>query len=346
MITKTKTYNINENFSIIELPGRIAMGIGSVGYFFTKKPLFDLVLALNCKLFPKMLNRYLKHANESEILIFEGCWHFPLVQELKASNEKLIVYDARNVEYLLKKQVYSGIYKKLLLPKLFLLEKALCERSELVLVTCKEEKERFIELYSLNSRKVEVFPPGIVLPQNKKIPEKKSVIFIGGAYFANFEAAKFISTKLALELPEFKFRIVGRCSMGLKNLPSNVEVYGVVSEKEKDRLLRTSEIAINPITHGAGINVKMLEYMGYGMPIITTKLGSRGIVSERRAFLLAEINKFPESIKYLSRDPKLMEELSLAARETIRDNYLWERVLEGLSDLLMRKYQEKQNHEN
>ncbi|MBU4501647.1 MAG: glycosyltransferase family 4 protein, partial [Nanoarchaeota archaeon] len=264
-ITRFRKHRINKNFSIIEIPGIMTSGMGALGYFLTKKPLFDPFVAWTCTKSPHLLKHYLREVENADILVFEGCWHYQLIDKVKDKNKKLIVYDAHNVEYLLKRQVYSGIFRKLL-PKIFELEKKTCIESDIILATCEKEKEMFIKLYEINSGKVHVIPNCVALPEKDGKTDEKTILFIGGAYFANFEAVRFINETLAKALPDFVFRIVGRAGMGTKNKKKNVEVYGMVSEEKKDELLRSSEIAINPILHGAGMNVKMLEYMAYGLP--------------------------------------------------------------------------------
>lgn len=338
MIKRFKKYKINENFYIMEITGRTQMGIGALGYFLTKKPLFDLVLAMSCEMFPKTVKTYFRHANESDILVFEGCWYYPLLKHVKNRDKKLVVYDARNVEYLLKRQAYTGVYRKLL-PKLFELENGLCSESDVILATCEAEKEKFTKLYSLNKNKITVTQPGMILPKEGRYPEKRTVLFIGGAYFANFEAARFINEKLAKALPDFVFRVVGRAGMGIKNRQKNVKIYGMVSEKEKDKLLRSSEIAINPILHGAGMNVKMLEYMAYGLPVVTTGLGARGF--DERPFVVSDLENFDESIKKLSENHELKQEISEIARDVIKKKYEWSAVTKGISKLFMKGLRKK-----
>ncbi|MEW6069737.1 MAG: glycosyltransferase family 4 protein, partial [Candidatus Thermoplasmatota archaeon] len=340
-ITKFKHYRFSDSFEALEIPGLFSTAVGALGYFLTRKPILDLVIASSCKYSLRLLKEYVKHADKSQVLIFEGCWHYPLLKKIEERSRKLVVYDAHNVEYILKEQAYTGFWVELL-PKIFELERALCNTSDIIFATCKEEKEMFIKLYKLDASKIYTVPHGITLPHlDREKKEERTALFIGGAYFANFEAAQFINNVLAEKLPEFKFKIVGRCCMAVKKSQKNVELCGVISEQEKDKLLKTSELAINPILYGAGINVKMLEYMAYGMPIVTTTLGARGIECDKRPFLVSELDNFAESIKLLSDDKELAEELSRNAKETILRKYEWSKVTEGVSELLIKKYREK-----
>lgn len=339
LITRYRKYNINKNFDIIEIPDLIPIAIGTLGYFVTKKPLFDPILAFTCRYSPRLLKHYIKNAEESKILIFEGCWHTNLLDKIDIGN-KLIIYDARNVEYLLKKQAYDGIFKKKILPKIFDLEKKLCTKSDILLATCKEEKEKFVDLYKLNESKVYVTQPGINLPKMGRKIRNKTVLFMGGAYFANFEAVDFIIKNLAKSLPEFTFRIVGRAGMNIeRKLPKNVEIHGFISEEKKDEILRTSEIAINPIIHGAGVNVKMLEYMAYGLPIITSRLGARGI--KGKPFVISDLNGFAVSIQKLSSDLDMMKKLGSKSRDVIKKNYTWPAVTKNISEIFLSNLKKK-----
>lgn len=338
-ITQYRKHQITDTFNIIEIPGMVASIIGAVGFAITNQPLFDPIVAWISTKSPQLVKNYMRFANDADILFFEGCWHYPLIKYIRNRDKKLIVYDAHNVEYLLKKQVYKGIFSDVLLPKIFALERQICRDSDIILATCENEKKAFIELYDVNAECLFVIPNCVEVPKDKRNVIEKTILFIGGAYFANFEAVRYVNDILAKKLPDFTFRIVGRAGMVIKKPQPNVEIYGLVSEKKKNELLQSSEIAINPIIHGAGINVKMLEYLAYGIPVITTPLGARGFSSY--PFIVSDLNEFAENIVNLSHNSDLKTRLSKNGRELIKKNYdyhvIGNRVYEILTNEIKRK---------
>ena len=46
---------------------------------------------------------------------------------------------------------------------------------------------------------------------------------------------------------------------------------------DKIRQLRTCTVAPNPLFSGAGTNLKMLDYMAAGAPIVASPVGARGL---------------------------------------------------------------------
>ena len=60
----------------------------------------------------------------------------------------------------------------------------------------------------------------------------------------------------------------------------------------------TSDIGLNPVLAGSGSNLKLCEYIAYGIPVITTVHGNRGFGFKDKAHLLvAEISEFPHMLR-------------------------------------------------
>lgn len=87
------------------------------------------------------------------------------------------------------------------------------------------------------------------------IDGKPTVIFMGSWHGPNIEAVEKI-IDYADALPSVTFLIVG--SVGLKftaiepATPKNIVFIGVVDEKEKQILLASADLAINPMSSGSG----------------------------------------------------------------------------------------------
>jgi glycosyltransferase involved in cell wall biosynthesis len=95
------------------------------------------------------------------------------------------------------------------------------------------------------------------------------------------------------------------------------------------------------MTMGSGTNLKMLEYMAAGVPVISSPLGARGLgVEHGKHGVICEIDEFPLEIKRLRDDPALIVFRTAAARNLVEGSYDWglvarkfERELEGLLEL-------------
>jgi hypothetical protein len=78
---------------------------------------------------------------------------------------------------------------------------------------------------------------------------------------------------MAQAMPECDFALIGMDSSALPDLPSNVEVHGVLSRAEYEPILARSDAAIGTLAlHRKGMNesppLKVREYLAYGLPVI------------------------------------------------------------------------------
>ena len=105
-------------------------------------------------------------------------------------------------------------------------------------------------------------------------------------------------------------------------LPSNVHFLGVVSDELLHTLLKAADVALNPVEFGSGTNVKLLQYMAAGLPIVTTAVGARGI-EQIEAFCLAERKGFAARISAILSNKVLREQLGSSARQTAVQHYDW-----------------------
>ena len=157
---------------------------------------------------------------------------------------------------------------------------------------------------------------------------------MGSWHQPNLEACEEI-LHIALKCPDVKFLLMGSQCEYFRNrkLPANVGLLGIVNEKVKADVFQTVDFALNPMTSGSGTNLKMFEYMASGIPVITTKFGTRGM-EEKESFLIAEIEDMPEIIQEF--DLTQMEEKCKKGREYVVREYDWKNI-----SVLIRKEIEK-----
>lgn len=102
-------------------------------------------------------------------------------------------------------------------------------------------------------------------------------IFVGSWHPPNLDAVEMI-IDFAPACPDIMFLVAGsQCDYFRgRELPRNIVMRGPVSEVELSLLLRTADIALNPMRLGAGTNLKILEYFAAGVPVVSTAVGARG----------------------------------------------------------------------
>lgn len=260
----------------------------------------------------------------------------------KYIGDKKIIYEAQDVEFILKKRMLPNTHlTKVLLQQVFDIEKECCENSTLIMTCSYEDKVTLHNLYGISMDKIIVVPNGVDCDEtyytsveqrleSKKrlgLEEEKLALFMGSWHNPNLEACEDIF-KIAPNCPDVKFLIMGsQCSYfnNKKDIPSNVGFLGLVSEDIKNRFFSVVDIALNPMTSGSGTNLKMFDYMSAGIPVITTEFGSRGI-DNKKIFLISEIDQMAKTInEFELQDHMVMIE---NARKYVEQTFDW-KVIAG-----------------
>jgi len=295
--------------------------------------------------------RHVLNSQATDILVCSHPWSN---RSISKSNGKLLIYDAHNCEYRLMGQIVKkNVLKHLVLKQVKDTERDLCRRSDLILVCSAKEREEFINLYNIPPSKFVIVPNGTDVKKRNPAGraafrkkhsiscEDKVVIFVGEHYKPNIEAAEFIVNKLAVALPEFKFLVVGGVSTAFsaENIQSNIKLLGRVSDKDLEVALKASDIAVNPMFSGSGINIKMLDYMSSGLPVVTTKCGARGIeIFTWEPMIISDSDKFAENIKRLAADHELRKRMSEDSRSLVAEYYDWKKISAKMQESIMEKF--------
>ncbi|HEY3638477.1 MAG TPA: glycosyltransferase [Rhizomicrobium sp.] len=310
---------------------------------------------------PDYVDAARKAALEADVVVFSHPWIYPLVRDVLDRSRQLIVYDAHNVEGLLRMELLDdGGAGTDIVREVIRIERELCQAADLILACSHEDRAAFNRLYGVAFDRMRVFANGTftanIIPAT---PERKAAaraslklgpspvaFFIGSNYVPNAQAARFIADKLCPALPHILFVVAGGVSESLADapMPFNLRSAGSVSEDVKKLWLQASDVAINPMFGGSGTNIKMLDYMAAGLPIVTTHVGARGIVTGERAFVAVESGNFAESVRALVDEPVRMADLSKAARTQVEMLFSWERISAELG-VLLRRHAEKHNAE-
>ncbi len=282
----------------------------------------------------------IRHITGDSILVLaEHVYTWRIVK--KACPNKPIWYRANNVEYDYKKNLYKDKYfKESYLQFLYDFEKECCVNCEKVLTVSQLEADRFIELYntpaSIQDKFMNIksgYDTDSVVPV---YPSARKAYGDGyeyhGLYIASatknaFEAAKYC-VELAKAYDDIKIFVVGSVYSLLEKeegIPSNVEVMGIVSDETKEELLCTCDFAMNLMESGAGINIKMFEYFAYGIPVIATEYGARGIdIENGRDCIITTPGKYKEDIRtFLESGKECKDLLAKNARRMLEDVYSW-----------------------
>ncbi len=287
--------------------------------------------SLTCAYSGEQLNNYHRYYlnlyKEVDIIIHES--PFMLNYDLFFGiDNKPRIYNSYNIEYNLLSQIYKNINAKEHLEYIFQLEKRLVEQSSLVFATSSEEKEKFQDLYNVSESKIKIAED--FLKRKEKI-KRKTAFFIGSGHPPNTEAVHFIINNLADKCSDVTFLIAGTCCNGIDSKKVNVKLLGMVDEDEKKTLFQTSDIAINPMFSGAGTNLKTLEYLSMGIPMISTDVGARGIdIEDGKHFILATQSDFSQKLNELMTQSETKDMLSNESKKYINEHFNWKSIAKNI----------------
>lgn len=108
--------------------------------------------------------------------------------------------------------------------------------------------------------------------------DRFTVLFVGSWHGPNLEAARAVFAA-AEELPDAHVVVVGSVGSALaaEATPPNVDLTGPVHEGFLHAVFALADVAVNPMLTGSGTNLKMLEYAGAGIPLVSSDFGARGL---------------------------------------------------------------------
>lgn len=259
----------------------------------------------------KLLRRkYISDARRSisasDIVVFEGPWQYRLFKD--HLDGKIVILDAHNVESALRKGNKWEAHT-------FELEKEIANRADLIITVSKVDYALMLSEYGPEESRVLLIPEGIPHYATKwKGTDSRDIVFIGSAYLPNILAVKRI-IEFASKLPEFEFKIIGNVKSAIRKrgIPSNVKFLGSLDEQAKSMELCNALMAINPVEVGSGRNYKMNDYIGHGVPIVTTSIGTRGFEDAvTSSMFISTIEEFPDKIASIAKSPELMKKASEA----------------------------------
>jgi glycosyltransferase involved in cell wall biosynthesis len=292
-------------------------------------------------------------AEAADVVVFSHPWVYPLVRDRLDSGRQLIVYDAHNVEGLLRVELLDdGGVGTAVAREAVRVEFELCHAARLILACSHDDRAAFIRLYGVAPERIRVVANGaftttltpptadekVAARQALGVDSRPMGLFIGSNYGPNVDAAQFIASRLAPALPNVQFVVAGGAGEALTNGAANLRRTGPISEADKKRWLHAADLGINPMFGGSGTNIKMFDYMAAGLPVVSTAIGARGVISDGENLEIAEGSAFAAQISATLADNDGARRMGEAARRCAEQSYSWERISGNLGVLLERSH--------
>ncbi len=120
-------------------------------------------------------------------------------------------------------------------------------------------------------------PPQASLEQGSE--NRHRILFLGSMNPNNARALRWLVSRVwprvIRRTPDAQLVIAGGVSRGAAGLPDGCEIVGPVDDLAG--LYRRCDIVVNPEICGTGVSIKSLEAASFGCPLVTTRIGARGL---------------------------------------------------------------------
>lgn len=321
-------------------------------------PVTDVVAGSHIDLTPAYLDAVREAADGASALILAEPYLLPVVEQLDLDIP--VVYDAYNVEAQLKAGVFpdSPVGAELL-AQVVDVERRAVQRSARTTTCSEADAVALATAAGVDRDHVAVIPNGTTLPGTVVAPEERAAlsarwrrrywtagsigaepehlaVFFGSWHPPNLDAVELL-IEVAAQQPSTLILSVGHhgLAFGGRILPPNLVLPGRVSLRTKDLLLDAADVALNPMRLGSGTNLKLLEYLAVGTPVVSTPFGARGIdVVDGEHLRFAEPDRFAAVLAEVLADPTAAHHRAEAARALVGERYSWDGLGGQLADVV------------
>jgi len=284
------------------------------------------------------LRRRIAHwtaATPYDIVQFEFPWFVEVYGAVRGSGR--ILYSAHNIESHYWAARGAARPSGRWLRRLERWETRAAGRAAGVIACTEEDRAWLAERGGLEPRRTIVIPNGydargIQPPTGEErlaarrvlglAPEEKLILFIGHDTAPNREAAAFLLDMMQARPSGAPWRLglVGRVGQAVAPVGRHdVLVPGQVADVRP--WLHAADVSVNPMQSGSGSNLKVVEALAAGLPVVSTRFGLRGYDDLRPFVELAELDSFGAAIGRALTRPRT------APVEVLR-RYSWEALAE------------------
>lgn len=311
-------------------------------------PVSDLLAGTEIDRTPAYLQAVRVAATGASAIVLAEPYLRPVIDQLDLGVP--VLYDAYNVETALKADAYpdTPLGRSLLAQVAEVERRAVTEAA--VVTTCSAaDADALAALAGRDLAEVVVVPNGTAIPDAVPSPEDRRrrserwrrrywtagsqqavpqhlAVFFGSWHPPNLDAAKLLIDVAPL-LPDVLILSVGHHGAAFANwvVPPNLVFPGTVSAHAKDQLLAAADVALNPMRIGSGTNLKVIETLAAGVPVVSTPFGIRGIdVVDDEHLRLAEPERFAEAVTEVLADRAGAARRAVAARALVGERYGWD----------------------
>jgi glycosyltransferase involved in cell wall biosynthesis len=270
---------------------------------------------------------------------------YALIGRTATGSGTALILDQHNAVFQIPERMadsQNNSVKRLLLKlegrKLHQYECDMCERFDQVVWVTEEDRSALKNTSQGDKSSDAVIPIAIDLTEKQLIDRKADphrVVFLGGLHWPpNAQGITWFVRRIWPEIfrsaPQSILTIIGkRPSRELLQMSDSrlgIEVTGYAPEMTP--YLKETAAFIVPLLAGGGMRVKILDAWAWGLPVVSTRIGAEGLMTEEgENILLADDPKgLARAVVRVIRDGELASKLSLSGRRTVETHYDWREV--------------------
>jgi len=164
-------------------------------------------------------------------------------------------------------------------------------------------------------------------------------LFVASLHGPNIDAAERLM-KLAAGMEDVLFLVAGSVCEYFRRLPvpGNVALLGTIPDSTKMTLLQVAGVGLNPMVQGSGSNLKMLDYLAAGVPVVSTSHGARGLDlgDGMPSVKITTMDDFGSAVRAALDDPVAASSGALNARMLVERLYDWNNIGRPVVDAVSR----------
>lgn len=282
-------------------------------------------------------------ASAAESVAVVACHPYATAMLLDAAPGLPLLYEAQDVETDLKAALLEGAddagAAAEVLAAVRDAEALACERAVQTMTCSARDADRLAQLFGVEGERLVVVPNGYEAaavpytdPARRRANreavglDRLTALFVGSWHGPNLEAARAVCAA-ARVVPDAHFLLLGSAGQALEpdEVPSNVDVTGPVHERFLRDVLALAGVALNPMASGSGTNLKMLEYAGAGVPLISSAFGARGLdMAPEEHYVEAEPGRLADALVLLrDEDPERTGARVRRAQQHVAEHFDW-----------------------
>lgn len=205
-----------------------------------------------------------------------------------------------------------------------------------VMVLCEPDHSEIIA--SIHPEKVLLCPHHVTPLKYRVKKAVKMIGFIASEYLPNVDAIRFFiehSWPAIYQKRQICLAIYGN----INNVVDFSNIDGVVAKgyiADLNQVYQEVDIVINPVRFGAGLKIKTVEALSFGVPLVTTAHGARGLdEGKNKAFLTADGPvEFSGAVLSLIENYRLRQSLSEEAYKFIEARFSGEKCYNPLLNVI------------